>query len=110
MAFQEQVCNVGKAESASGNMVRSILVEKPNDAENKVDALLGRAESPTISVNVVNQVLDCEDRGNQQDPLVYRSPALLLTVSTQRGRASSCPPRPTRSIASGPWSLEWLTD
>ncbi|KEH25500.1 DUF4283 domain protein [Medicago truncatula] len=55
VAFQEQVCTVGKAESAS-------------------DAFLGWAESPT------------------------------------RGRASSCPPRLARSVASGPWSLEWLTD
>lgn len=54
VAFQDQVCNEGKAESASGNVVRSSLVAKPIDAENKVDAFLDRTESPKVSKNVVN--------------------------------------------------------
>jgi len=28
----------------------------------------------------------------------------------RRGRASSCPPRAARSVESGPWSIEWLSD
>lgn len=115
MESKEQFFNVGETKSASGNVVLSILVENPIDSENvgmgiQVDALLGRSKSPSVSVNMDNQVLECADRGYQPVPLVHNSPSLQKSVPKKRGRASSCPPRPARSIVSGPWSLEWLTD
>lgn len=96
--------------------MRSLQVENHNDADNfgtrqQADcSLLGRPESPSESVNVDNQVESCVGRGTQQVQKVHISIILPQPVPKKRGRATSCPPRAARSVASGPWSLEWLSD
>ena len=39
-----------------------------------------------------------------------RSSTSSESGSKKRDRACSCPPRAARSLVSGPWSLEWLSD
>ena len=95
--------------SANVDKVHSTPVEKLNASVAEEDASFAAStECPSASVNGDNQRDDSEGGGNHDE--VQTSITSPHQGTQERCRASSCPPKATRSITSGPWSLEWLSD
>lgn len=96
----------------SANVVKvSTQVEKLNISVDLDDALIvASKECPSMSVNGDKRMESSEGSGLPIQPEVQASFAAIRQGTKERCRASSCPPKAARSIASGPWSLEWLSD
>ena len=106
---KEREGNVMETGSANVDKVYSTPVEKLNDSVAEEDASFATStECPSASVNGDNQ-RDVSEGGGNHDA-VQTSITSPLQGTQVSCRSSSCPHNATRSLASGPWSLEWLSD
>jgi len=102
--LKEHEGNVMENGSANVDKVHSTPVEKLNASIAEEDAsFTASTECPSASVNGDNQRDDSEGGGNHDE--VQTSITSPHQGTQERCRASSCPPKATRSLASGPWSL-----
>jgi len=92
-------CVCGSTEAAK-NLVeaKSIQPKVTTDLKGLVNNMKG--EQKSSDVNSLAAAVQVENQ-----PLVVKN-----AKCTRRQRQHSCPPRATRSISSGPWSIEWLQD
>jgi len=111
----EDCVEVVESESVIGDGPSPLQVQKLVDADNvgkehQMDSsFLGRHDS--FSVNGIGDTTVDSGADRGVFPVAKaRSFTSSESVSKKRGRACSCPPRAARSLVSGPWSLESLSD
>ncbi|PNX71513.1 putative sulfate transporter, partial [Trifolium pratense] len=69
---------------------------------------LGEPEDQALGKNVSTQKLEHKKRISS--PKEDSVPGRCVGIMSRCKRTNSCPPKVSRSIISGPWSLEWLHD
>ncbi|PNY01884.1 hypothetical protein L195_g025187, partial [Trifolium pratense] len=93
--MEKDACDVLQGQSVAEKVVRSLSEPPSNPLVEPVDQIVTQnSDAQECSTNQ----MDAEDLG-EGGKIFIRSE-----------RAHSCPPKASRSVISGPWSLEWLHD